>query len=77
MKKTKTILKNIASIILFLSLLTIFTIDRMILLFLPHVPSKPIQDIYMNMDKMTPVFQRVTTILIIIGLYKLIETFVF
>jgi hypothetical protein len=64
-------------VILFLLMLTTFIIDRIILVFLPHVESKPIQDIYMKVDRMSPIFTRVTTIVLIILIYKLITYLIF
>jgi hypothetical protein len=77
MKKLIKIFRATIGVILFLLMLTTFIIDRIILVFLPHVESKAIQDIYMKSDRMSPIFTRVTTIVLIILIYKLITYLIF
>jgi hypothetical protein len=77
MKKLIKIFRATIGVILFLLMLTTFIIDRIILVFLPHVESKAIQDIYMKADRMSPIFTRVTTIVLIILIYKLITYLIF
>ena len=72
MENVKRILKNVFGFILFCVVLLMFVIDRFILMFLPHVESQPIQKVYMNAEKMKPIFSRVFTIVIVILIYKLI-----
>lgn len=71
MEKTKTILKAIAGLIALPIVLAMFTADRIILIFLPHVTGNSFLDVLKDLNKLTPMFYRLITVLALYGLYCL------